>query len=93
LNTKVIKQITLYNNAEGSRVFTHWFEHKLQGKSGKNSAPTNSNPAPCFAFFTTLHSKLAMPISMKVVCLAKLHIFPLGGFEVFSEILENVPKF
>jgi hypothetical protein len=37
--------------------------------------------------------KLAMPIFMKVVCLAKLHIFPLGGFEVFSEILENVPKF
>jgi hypothetical protein len=34
-----------------------------------------------------------MPIFMKVVCLAKLHIFPLGDFEVFSEFLENVPKF
>jgi hypothetical protein len=79
-NTKVIKQITLYNNAKGSRVFTHWFEHKLQGKSGKNSASVNGNPAPCFAFFTTLHSKLAMPIFMKVACLAKLHIFPIGWF-------------
>jgi hypothetical protein len=47
-----------------------------------------------FAFFTPLHSKSAMPIFMKVVCLAKLHIFfPLGDFEVFSEFLENVPKF
>jgi hypothetical protein len=27
-----------------------------------------------------LHSKSAMPIFMKVVCLAKLHIFPLGDF-------------
>jgi hypothetical protein len=33
-----------------------------------------------------------MPFFMKVVCLAKLHIFPLGEFEVFREILENVPK-
>jgi hypothetical protein len=48
---------------------------------------------PVFAFFTPFHSKLAMPIFMKVVCLAKLTFFPLGGFEVFSEILENVPKF
>jgi hypothetical protein len=80
LNSKVIKQITLYNNAKGSRVFTHWFEHKLQGKLGKNSALVNSKPAPCFAFFTTLHYKLAMPIFMKVVCLAKLHIFPIGWF-------------
>jgi hypothetical protein len=65
----------------------------LQGKSGKNSAPVDSNPAHCFAFFTTFHSKLAMPFFFKVVCLAKLHIFPLGGFEVFREILENMPKF
>jgi hypothetical protein len=27
-----------------------------------------------------LHSKSAMPIFMKVVCLAKLHIFPIGWF-------------
>jgi hypothetical protein len=31
-----------------------------------------------FAFFTPLHSKSAMPIFMKVVCLAKLHIFSIG---------------
>jgi hypothetical protein len=34
-----------------------------------------------------------MSIFMKVVCLAKLHIFLLGGLEVFRGILENVPKF
>jgi hypothetical protein len=34
-----------------------------------------------------------MPLYRKVVCLAKLHTFPFGGFEVFSEFLENVPKF
>jgi hypothetical protein len=48
---------------------------------------------PVFAFFTTLRSKSAMPLFMKVVCLAKLHIFLLGDFEVLREILENVPKF
>jgi hypothetical protein len=80
LNTKVIKQFILYTNAKGSKVFTHWFEHNLQGKSGKNSVPVNSNPVHWFAFFTTFPSKLAMPIFMKVVCLAKLHIFPIGWF-------------
>jgi hypothetical protein len=33
-----------------------------------------------------------MPINSKVVCLDILHIFPLGDFEVFREILENVPN-
>jgi hypothetical protein len=47
LNTKVVKQVTLFNNAIGSKVFIHWFEHKLQGKSGKNSASVNSNEVPC----------------------------------------------
>jgi hypothetical protein len=60
--------------------FTHWFEHKLQWKLAKISALVNSNPAPCFAFFTTSHSKLAMPLYRNVVCLAKLHIFPIGWF-------------
>jgi hypothetical protein len=53
----------------------------------------NSGPGPCFAIFTLLPSKPAMPLNSKVVCLNILHIFPLGGFEVFKEILENVPKF
>jgi hypothetical protein len=34
-----------------------------------------------------------MPLNKEFVCLEKLHIFPIGWFEVFSEILENVPKF
>jgi hypothetical protein len=34
-----------------------------------------------------------MPINSKIVCLDILHIFPLDGFEVFREILENVLKF
>jgi hypothetical protein len=33
-----------------------------------------------------------MRINNKVVCLDILHISPLGDFEVFREILENVPK-
>jgi hypothetical protein len=78
LNTKVVKQVTLFNNAKGSRVFIHWFEHKVQGNLGKNSVSMNSNSIPCSEIFTPLHSKLAMPIFMKVVCLAKLHIFPIG---------------
>jgi hypothetical protein len=80
LNTKVIQQVTLYNSAKGSRGFTHWFGNKLQRKSVKNSTLVNSNPAHCFAFFITFHSKLAMPLYRKVVCLAKLHFFPIGWF-------------
>jgi hypothetical protein len=33
-----------------------------------------------------------MPLNNKIVCLELLHIFPLGDFEVFREILENVLK-
>jgi hypothetical protein len=60
--------------------FTHWFEQERQCKLTKFSAPRNSAPMPVFAFFTPFHSKLAMPIFKKVVCLAKLHIFPIGWF-------------
>jgi hypothetical protein len=74
-----------------------WFDqqikHKLQRNLTENSALVNSDSVSVFAFLTSLHSKSAMPIFMKVVCLSKLHIFPLGDFEVFSEFLENVPKF
>jgi hypothetical protein len=34
-----------------------------------------------------------MPLNREVVCVEILHIFPISDFEVFSEILENVPKF
>jgi hypothetical protein len=58
----------------------------------KFSVPMNNEPVLWLAIFTTLHSKLAMPLNKKVVCLEILHIFPLGGFGVFREILENVLK-
>jgi hypothetical protein len=57
------------------------------------SAPVNRNRAPSKAFFTKNFSEFQMPINSKVVCLEILHIFPLGDFEVFRGILENVPKF
>jgi hypothetical protein len=44
------------------------------------------------AFFTKNFFEFQIPINNKVVCLDILHIFPLGGFEVFREILENVLK-
>jgi hypothetical protein len=78
LNTKVAQQVTLYKMPKAPGVFAHGFVHKLQSKSAKISALVNSNPAHCFAFFTNLHSKLAMPLNRKVVCLVKLHIFPIG---------------
>jgi hypothetical protein len=54
--------------------------------------PRKSEPAHELAFFTTFPCKSAMPLNRKVVCLNKLHNFSIGRFEVFSEILENVPK-
>jgi hypothetical protein len=33
-----------------------------------------------------------MPLNMKVVCLDKLHNFPIRRFEVFRKNLENVAK-
>jgi hypothetical protein len=65
----------------------------LQRNLTENSAPVNNDPVPCFAFFTTLDSKLAMPLNREVGALANYTFFPLGDFEVFSEFLENVPKF
>jgi hypothetical protein len=75
------------------RGFVQEIEQEHHAKLTKFSAPVNRGPVPCFALFTLLHSKPAMPLNSKVVCLEILHIFPLGGFEVFREILENVPKF
>jgi hypothetical protein len=40
----------------------------------------NSGPGSCFAIFTLLPSKPAMPLNSKVVCLNILHIFPFGWF-------------
>jgi hypothetical protein len=55
--------------------FDQQIEHKLEGNLTKNSALVNSNSAPCFEIFTTIHSKLAMPLNREVVCLDKLHIW------------------
>jgi hypothetical protein len=93
LNTEVAQQVTLYKIAKGSRVFCSRVLAQNAEKVGQNSTPVNSKQTPRFAFFTSLNSKLAMPLNREVVCLDKLHIFPIGGFEVFSKILENVPKF
>jgi hypothetical protein len=68
-------------------------EQEHHANTAKNSAPVNRNRAPSKACFTKNFSKFQMPINSKVVCLNNLHIFPLGGFEVFREILGNVPKF
>jgi hypothetical protein len=58
--------------------FDQHIERKLQRSLTENSAPVNNDLVSVSAFFTPLHSKSAMPIFMKVVCLAKLHIFPIG---------------
>jgi hypothetical protein len=75
------------------RGFVQEIEQEHHANLSKILAPVNSKPGSCFAIFTLLHSKATMPLNSKVVCLEFLHIFPLGGFEVFREILENVPKF
>jgi hypothetical protein len=73
--------------------FVQEFEQERHANTVKFSTPVNRNRAPSKAFFTKDSSEFQMPINSKVVCLNILHIFPLGGFEVFMEILENVPKF
>jgi hypothetical protein len=75
------------------RGFVQEIEQEHHAKLTNFSAPVNSGLVPCFAIFTLLHSNPAMPLNSKVVCLEILHIFPFGSFEVFREILENVPKF
>jgi hypothetical protein len=68
-------------------------EQEHNANLADSSALVNRNMTPSKAFFTKNFSEFQMPINSKVVCLEILHIFPLGGFEVFREILENVPKF
>jgi hypothetical protein len=64
--------------AKAGRGFIQRIEQKQHAKLANFSAPINSKPAPVFAIFTTLHSKLVMPLNNKVVCLEILHIFPFG---------------
>jgi hypothetical protein len=60
------------------RAFIQGIEQEHHAKLANFSAPMNSEPAPFLAIFTILHSKLAMPLNSKVVCLEILHIFPFG---------------
>jgi hypothetical protein len=60
--------------------FVQEIEQEHHANLAKFSALVNSEPVPCFAIFTLLHSKPAMPLNSKVVCLEILHIFPFGWF-------------
>jgi hypothetical protein len=62
------------------RGFVQESEQERYANLANFSAPVNSKPEPCFAIFTLLHSKPAMPLNRKVVCLNILHIFPFGWF-------------
>jgi hypothetical protein len=74
------------------RGFVLGIEQEHHAKLANFSAPVNGEPVPCFDISTILHSKPTVPLNNKIVCLEILHIFPLGDFEVFREILENVHK-
>jgi hypothetical protein len=62
------------------RGFMQGIKQEHHAKLAKFSALVNSEPVPCFAISTILHSKPAMPLNSKVVCLEILHIFPFGRF-------------
>jgi hypothetical protein len=62
------------------RGFVQEIEQELHANLVKISAPVNSEPVSCFAIFTLLHSKPAMPLNSKVVCLEILHIFLIEWF-------------
>jgi hypothetical protein len=89
---QVVEQGTLSIIAKIDRGFTQGIEQERHANSGFFSAPMNSKPSPWLAMFTTLHSKLAMPLNIKVVCLKILHIFPLGDFEVFTLQTSNATQ-
>jgi hypothetical protein len=55
-------------------------EQERHANLAEFSASVNSRPGSCFAIFTPLHSKPAMALNSKVVCLNILHIFPFGWF-------------
>jgi hypothetical protein len=80
LNTKLLHHTTLYKtpNALGGLDQRIW--HKKQIKLVEFSAPGNNRSRHWLAFCTLLHSKSAMPPDMKIVCLDKLHNFPIGRF-------------
>jgi hypothetical protein len=72
---KIIHPSTTFTKV--GRGFVQGIEQEHHAKLGNFSAPVNSEPVPCFAISTILHSKPAMPLNSKVVCLEILHIFSL----------------
>jgi hypothetical protein len=62
------------------RGFVQEFEQERHANLANFLAPVNSKPWSCFAIFTLLHSKPAMALNSKVVCLNILHIFPFEWF-------------
>jgi hypothetical protein len=88
LSTKVVKQVALFNNAKGSVGF---YSLVWAGTTVQNSQKLGACEqwfSACFCIFHTLSLKISN---------ANLHesFLPCktANFEVFSEILENVPKF
>jgi hypothetical protein len=78
--------------AKADRGFIQGIEQERHAKLAKNSAPKNRSRTPSKAYFTKNFFEFQMPINNKVVCLDILCIFPLGGFELFRKILENMHK-
>jgi hypothetical protein len=62
LNTNVVQQVTIFKKAKGSRGVSHWFKQERPCKVTKNSASSNSAPAPIFAFFHHFALKISNAI-------------------------------
>jgi hypothetical protein len=73
---KIIHPSTTFTKV--GRGFVQGIEQEHHANLAKFSVLVNSELVPCFAISTTLHSKPAMPLNRKVVCLEILHIFPFG---------------
>jgi hypothetical protein len=80
VNRKVVDLTTLYNFYKGYRVFSQRILHKLQLNFECRHVSVNRRCSQLTKFFTYFHSKLEMPIYIKVVSLNKLDNFPKGRF-------------
>jgi hypothetical protein len=80
VNRKVVDLTTLYNYYKGSRVFSQRILHKALSNFECRHVTMNRRCCQLTKFFTNFHSKLEMPIYMKVVSLNKLDNFHKGRF-------------
>jgi hypothetical protein len=88
LNTNVAQQVTLYKNVKSSRRFYPLVWAKTVVQVDQNLGAREQSSSACFCIFHTL------PLQTRELCaLQNCTFFPLSGFEVFREILENVLKF